>query len=178
MSNTTTKVPEQKERQVLGEELPELAMVHPMPGFPSLKRFVLVRLAEAAKAAAEAAAAEEAAAAAAVAAGGTFEPPQEDDGAPLLFELRSLEKPDVRFLVGSPAAFFPEYEVDLDEQATDELNIQDAGDALILVILSMGQDLQETTANLMAPLVINAKTRLAAQVILNGSNWPVRAAVV
>ena len=173
---------------MLTDELPELSMVHPMPGFPGLKRFVLVRLEEQADAdgaapptgaeadaaaiteVAEAAAAGAAEVAAAVGSG-------ELDDAPLLFELRSLETPDIRFLVGSPAAFFPEYEVDIDQQASDELKLQDATEALVLVILSVGKDPQSTTANLLAPLVINARNRWAAQVIQTGSDWPVRAAV-
>jgi len=50
-------------------------------------------------------------------------------------------------------------------------------DALVLVLLTMGGDDAATTANLLAPVVVNARTRKAAQVILSGSDWPVRAAV-
>ena len=39
------------------------------------------------------------------------------DEPPVVYELRSLDQPDVRFLVGVPGAFFPEYEVELDDEA-------------------------------------------------------------
>lgn len=42
-------------------------------------------------------------------------------------------------------------------------------------MLTPGEDAKSTTANLLAPMVINAKTRAAAQVILTGTDWPVRA---
>jgi flagellar assembly factor FliW len=99
-----------------------------------------------------------------------------DDG--VLYELRSLSDPALRFLVAVPTAFFPDYAVDLDQAACDELGLEDVADALVLVVLTVGVDLASTTANLMAPVVVNARTRSAAQVILAGADWPVRAVLV
>jgi len=103
--------------------------------------------------------------------------PAAEESQVVLYELRSLERTELRFLVAVPGAFFPEYEVELDAQACDELGLSDAGDALVLVVLTVGPDPSTTTANLLAPVVINARTRSAAQVILSGSDWPVRAAI-
>lgn len=99
-----------------------------------------------------------------------------DDGA--MFELRSLDDPNVRFLVANPTAFFPDYAVELSETACSDLGLTDGSDALILVVLTIGDDLTTTTANLMAPVVVNGRNRSAAQVILTGADWPVRAALV
>ena len=127
--------------------LPELHLVRPLPGFGELDRFVLVRLGD-------------------------------DDGEPgVVYELRSLQDPDVRFLVGVPTAFFPDYAFELDEVSAEELELQDAADALVLVVLTSGEDVASTTANLLAPVVLNARTRSAAQVILSGTDWPVRAPI-
>ena len=49
-----------------------------------------------------------------------------------------------------------------------------ADDALLLVILTVGADVTAATANLMAPVVINARTRQAAQVVVDGT-YPLRA---
>ncbi len=132
----------------VGEDLPELRLVRPLPGFGDLERFVLVRLGE----------------------GGEDEPG-------LLYELRSLQDAQVRFLVAVPTAFFPEYAFELDEASCEELELRDAADALVLVVLSSGQEAGSTTANLLAPVVINARTLSAAQVILVGTDWPVRAPI-
>jgi flagellar assembly factor FliW len=137
-------------------ELPEIRFVRPVPGFPGLTRFVLVRLGDDADDDADDAA--------------------EDDTA-VLYELRSLERPEVCFMVAVPAAFFPDYDVELDAHACEDLGLSDAGDALVLVVLTIGSDPSATTANLLAPVVVNARTRAAAQVILSGSDWSVRAAV-
>lgn len=139
--------------------LPELRLARPMPGFPGLSRFVLVQLDGGDE-------------------GEPADTPEGGDRTPsVLYELRSVERPEVSFLVAVPGAFFPDYTVDLDEQACQELGLTDAGDALVVVILTVGADPGATTANLLAPVVINARTRSAAQVILSGSDWPVRAAV-
>ena len=148
--------------------LPELEFVRPLPGFPELGRYVLVRLDESPAAPDEG-----------VPADGDAD--GEGEGEPevaVLYELRSVQDPAVRFLVGVPTAFFPDYAFDLDEASCLELGLQAAEDALVLVILTIGDDSASTTANLLAPVVINARTRSAAQVILSGSAWPVRAAVV
>jgi flagellar assembly factor FliW len=138
--------------------LPELSFVHPIPGFSGLRRFVLVRL-------------------------GQDEPsasrgPVDDldaNGPEQLYELRSLENQDVRFMVAAPSAFFSDYEIELDDAECGDLGLTAATDALVLVMLTVGHDAASSTANLLAPVVINARTRAAAQVILTGSDWPVRA---
>jgi flagellar assembly factor FliW len=156
---------------VEAHELPELSFVHPLPGFPGLRRYVLVRLdgeaGDDAGAATEPAA--DAAGAGAEGAAG--------DEVPVLYELRSVEQPELSFLVGVPRAFFPDYTIELDDQACDDLGLHEPADALVLVILSAAADPASTTANLLAPVVINAHSRTAAQVILTGSEWPVRALI-
>jgi flagellar assembly factor FliW len=131
----------------VSQELPELSFVRPLPGFGDLRRFVLVELSGA------------------------------GDANAVLFELRSLEEPAVRFVAAVPTAFFPDYAFDLGEDDCADLGLSDESDALVLVLLTMGGDAAATTANLLAPVVVNARTRKAAQVILSGSDWPVRAAV-
>ena len=155
-------------------DLPELSFVHPLPGFPGMRRFVLVRLEG--DEGDEAAVPAEAAPAAEPAAAGPG-PDAEDGDGPVLYELRSVDKPDLRFLVGVPRAFFPDYAIELDDQSCDDLELHEPADALVLVILSAGADATTTTANLLAPVVINAHTRSAAQVILSGTDWPVRALI-
>ncbi|MDQ1287659.1 MAG: flagellar assembly factor FliW [Actinomycetota bacterium] len=130
------------------EDLPEIELVRPMPGFDGLTRFFLVQLDD-----------------------------RDGEADPVLYELRSVEQPEVRFLVGVPTAFFPDYTFELDEPACSDLDLRDAEEALVLVLVTSGDDSLSTTANLLAPVVINARTRSAAQVILSGTTWPVRAAI-
>lgn len=140
----------------VASELPTITFVHPVPGFPGLRQFVLVGLESDA------------------------EPEQVHGQAvtspeAVLYELRSVEQPEIRFMVATAYAFFPDYDVELDDQVCENLSLTDPADALVLVILTLGPDIASTTANLLAPVVVNSRTRSAAQVILSGSDWPVRA---
>ena len=91
-----------------------------------------------------------------------------------LFRLCSLEQPGLDFLVAPPVVFFPDYAPEIDDASAARLELTDAEDALLLVVLTVGEDAGSATANLMAPIVINARTRTAAQVIVEGT-YPLRA---
>ena len=87
-----------------------------------------------------------------------------------LFRLCSLDVPGLDFLVVPPAVFFPDYAPEVDDVSAARLELTDAEDALLLVVLTVGADIRSTTANLMAPIVINARTRQAAQVVVEGTH--------
>jgi flagellar assembly factor FliW len=89
----------------------------------------------------------------------------DEDG--VLCALRSLDDPDLRFLVVSPVSFFPDYEPVVDDLAVAELGITTAEDVLVLLVVTAGDSLTSTTANLLAPVLVNTGTRRALQVILD-----------
>ncbi|GGD21495.1 flagellar assembly factor FliW [Nocardioides daphniae] len=95
----------------------------------------------------------------------------DDDG--FLCDLRSLEDPDLRFLVASPVPFFPDYAPEVGDDVVAELEIEDASDVLVLLVLTAGASLAESTANLRAPVLVNTTTRRATQVILDDSTLSV-----
>jgi len=94
-----------------------------------------------------------------------------DEG--LLYALTSTKDPEVRFLVAPPEPFFPDYAPELENEVFAALNTKDPDRLLILVVISAGSN--ETTANLLAPIVIDRDSRRAMQVVLNGSDLPIRA---
>jgi flagellar assembly factor FliW len=100
----------------------------------------------------------------------------DEDG--VVYALRSLENPSVRLLVVPPAPFFPDYAPVLDAEDQAALGLHDAQEALLLLVIQAGDSAEETTANLLAPVVVNATTRAAAQVVLTGSDLPLRAPLV
>jgi flagellar assembly factor FliW len=91
-----------------------------------------------------------------------------------LFLLRSLDTEGLEFVVVPPAAFFTEYSPEVDDATADELGLRTADDALLLLIVTLGNEPGEASANLLAPLVVNRTTREAAQVILTGSEYKLR----
>jgi flagellar assembly factor FliW len=91
----------------------------------------------------------------------------------LLYAFTSIQDPELRFLVAPPEPFFPEYAPEIEDDVLAALNTQDPNRLLLLVVISAG--VNETTANLLAPIVVDQDSKRAMQVILNGTNLPVRA---
>ncbi|WP_240771328.1 flagellar assembly protein FliW [Nocardioides sp. GY 10113] len=96
----------------------------------------------------------------------------------MLFGFHSLDHDSPQFVVVPPHAFFPDYEPEVSDDVVADLGIVDAGDAMVLLMVRAGASLAETTVNLRAPLVVNAATRRATQVILDDADLPLAAPLV
>ena len=92
--------------------------------------------------------------------------------------LQSIDDPALAFLTTVPWPFFPDYEPELPDLDQELLALEDAGDALVLCLLTVRRDAREVTANLLGPLVVNQRTRTGRQVVLAESGLPVRAPLV
>ena len=80
--------------------------------------------------------------------------------------LRSLDHEALEFLVVAPVSLFPDYAPEIDDAQADALGLEAAEDALILVIVTVGERPEDATANLLAPIVVNVHTRASAQIVL------------
>jgi flagellar assembly factor FliW len=83
-----------------------------------------------------------------------------------VFLLRSLDEDGLEFVVVPPALFFPDYAPEVDDDAAAALGLETADDALVLVVVTLAGGLESATCNLRAPVVVNRRTRQAAQVLL------------
>ncbi|UFN43171.1 flagellar assembly protein FliW [Nocardioides okcheonensis] len=89
----------------------------------------------------------------------------DDDG--VLCSLTSLDRPGVRFLVVPPMPFFPDYAPEVDESVLTDLGSTSVDDLVVLCVLTAGESLASTTANLAAPVVLDTSTHRALQVVLD-----------
>jgi flagellar assembly factor FliW len=94
-----------------------------------------------------------------------------DDG--LLYAFTSIEDPSLRFLVAPPEPFFPDYAPEIENEVFAALNTKDPDRLLVMVVITAG--VGETTANLLAPIIVDRDSRRAMQIVLTGSGMPVRA---
>lgn len=99
------------------------------------------------------------------------------DGDGLLYALTSVEDPKLRFLVVPPPPFFPDYAPEIDDDTLRLLELTDAANALLLLVVTAGESTKDSTVNLMAPIVVDQRARRAVQVVLSGSGLPVRASL-
>ena len=94
-----------------------------------------------------------------------------DEG--LLYAFTSIDDPNLRFLVAPPEPFFPDYAPEIENEVFAALNTKDPDRLLLMVVITAG--VNETTANLLAPIVVDRDSMRAMQVVLSGSGYPVRA---
>ena len=88
--------------------------------------------------------------------------------------LQSLDDSAICFLVTDPAPFFSTYAVEISDEDVAGLTLTEATEADILVILVVQDDPTATTANLLAPLVLNRRAGLGRQIVLHTSSYSVR----
>jgi flagellar assembly factor FliW len=88
------------------------------------------------------------------------------------FWLQSVDDADLAFVVCDPTIFFKDYAVPLREETRLELDMTDDSFAQAFVICNKVGDW--LTGNLLGPIVVNARTRLAQQVVLTEKKWTTR----
>ena len=97
----------------------------------------------------------------------------EDENSPFCW-LQSIDNSDLAFTLVNPYLICLDYKPDLPKSEIAKLGKGEAGDYSILSIVIIPQDIEKMTANLMAPIVINLKTKKALQIITAGDDYPVK----
>lgn len=89
--------------------------------------------------------------------------------------LQSTEESQVGFIVAFPFAFKQDYAFDLTEEDKDSLQIEQEEEVLTYAIVTLKETFTDSTLNLLAPVVINAKKKLGKQIVLSNSDkYPLR----
>ncbi len=92
----------------------------------------------------------------------------EDDDFPFDY-LQSIENVDISFIITSPFLFLDDYDFELSESVVEKLEIKNIEDVVVLTITNVSEEVEQTTVNLQAPIIINKSARKAKQVILDES---------
>ena len=88
--------------------------------------------------------------------------------------MQSLERQDICFVLLSPFILIPDYDIEISSITVDKLNIDKVEDLLIYCIVTIPQNMQDTTVNLKAPIIINSQNRKAVQEILDTDQYSIR----
>lgn len=92
--------------------------------------------------------------------------------------MQSLDQAEVAFVIIDPVWFKPDYRVTIAVDEIRELGRVDEVDLVMFVLLTIpSDDPGSMTANLRGPVVVNAGTRIAKQLILR-DEYPTRAPVL
>ncbi|MCL7746736.1 flagellar assembly protein FliW [Halalkalibacter alkaliphilus] len=99
-----------------------------------------------------------------------------EEGTPF-FVLQSTKTPEVAFILISPFDFVPGYQVKLPDSTLEVLEIDKAEDVATFVMLTVKEPFNDTTANLQAPVIINANKQKGKQLLMSDSSYQTKHAI-
>lgn len=87
--------------------------------------------------------------------------------------LQDIKNEMVSFLVINPWNFFEDYDIELPDDKLENININPKGNNLMEIynIVTLSNNFNESTANLLAPVVINLEDKKGKQFVLNNSPY-------
>jgi len=88
--------------------------------------------------------------------------------------LQAVDDPALAFVVANPFLIRADYDIDLPQPVVDRLEIQSPDETEVYCILRVPEQVEEMTINLTAPLVINRRTRIGKQVVLDDERYTPR----
>lgn len=88
--------------------------------------------------------------------------------------LQSVEDKDIGFIIIPPFFIHSDYEIKLSEEIIKKLNIENPEDVLLYSIVTLNSKVEDITANLKAPLVINIKNKKGEQYIIDKEKYSIK----
>ncbi len=89
--------------------------------------------------------------------------------------LQSIEEPSLAFLVVDPSVYVEDYAPDMPTTTADELGLEQETPRMVFATVAIPPGKPEAmTLNLAAPIIINAVTNVAAQVVIEDAAYTMK----
>ena len=88
--------------------------------------------------------------------------------------LHSIENSNIGFIVINPFDFFNEYEFTVEDKTLSDLGIEKEEDVMVLNTVTLNSDIKNITTNLKAPIIINIKSLIGEQIIIDKEKYKVK----
>ena len=85
--------------------------------------------------------------------------------------MQSVKTAQVAFIITSPFIFFKDYEIKLSDQVIEQLQFKNEQDVVLYTILNIREPFKDSTANLVAPVLINIKRQIGKQIVLENAPY-------
>lgn len=85
--------------------------------------------------------------------------------------LQSLEDENIAFVIINPFLFKCDYEFKLSDHVLEKLKIESEADVAVYSIVVIPEKMEDITANLLAPVLINIKEKLGKQIVLENTAY-------
>lgn len=103
-----------------------------------------------------------------------FLPVSMEENSDAILCLQSVEEETLSFIVMNPFLFSPGYQPEVSEADKEALKAEKEENLSYYVLCVVKEPLEESTVNLKCPIVVNAMTRQARQVILESDRYELR----
>lgn len=88
--------------------------------------------------------------------------------------LQSLDDTDIAFVIIDPKVVVKDYKVEINEEAIRLLDIKDINHLLVFAIVVIPEEIEKMTANLKAPIIINAENNKGMQILLDNDDYMIK----
>lgn len=88
--------------------------------------------------------------------------------------LQSIDDPSIALPLTDPFAIFEDYAPKIPAPALESLGVKSPDDFVVLCVVVVTKDAAEMTCNLLAPVIVNLRSRVGRQVTLEGSSYAVK----
>ena len=88
--------------------------------------------------------------------------------------LQSLQESGFAMPVMDPLLVAKDYNPEVEDNHLIPLGEMNAEDTLVLVTVTVPKDLTKMSVNLQAPIIINAESKKATQIIVNSEKYPIK----
>lgn len=88
--------------------------------------------------------------------------------------MQALDATDLSFVCIDPYRICRDYTVEVEEAVVAALDLGSPQDAWLCNLVTVSDHIEEVTANMMCPIVVNTRAHTAQQVILDSSGYPLR----
>ncbi|RDU21902.1 flagellar assembly protein FliW [Anaerosacchariphilus polymeriproducens] len=97
-----------------------------------------------------------------------------EEGKASISWLQSIQEPDFALPVMDPLILIPDYNPVVEDELLKPLGEMKAKDTFVMVTVTVPEEMKDLSVNLKAPLIINAKTRKACQIIVDNQDYSVK----
>ncbi|MBN1164356.1 MAG: flagellar assembly protein FliW [Candidatus Krumholzibacteriota bacterium] len=85
--------------------------------------------------------------------------------------LQSVEQPDIGFVVSEPTIFDEKYSLAIPVEVKEFLKIDREDDVVVMTIVSIKNQGETITGNLLGPIVVNATKRIGCQLVIETDEY-------
>ncbi len=85
--------------------------------------------------------------------------------------LQSADEPSLGFLIAEPQLFRSDFALALAKEDLQDLDVDSLEDLVVFVLCTYRGDLEETTGNLLGPIIVHAGKRVGQQIIIEDGGF-------